>query len=97
MEWMQAIIIILSIAGLIQWFRSDIKSDMSRMETDLRNDFARLENDVKYISIRIDEDMRSQISRTDKLYEMYIQLQKENSQMLQTILKQPKNSKKTTA
>ncbi len=71
MEWMQAIMIILSIAGLIQWFRSDIKSDMSRMETDLRQDLSRLENDVRHIAIRIDANIVSQNARMDQLYQMF--------------------------
>lgn len=76
MEWLQVITIIFSLAGLFYWFRMDLKSDISRLDTDMKG----IRNDIT-------ADMRAQTARTDKLYEMFIQLQQENNDLIRALSK----------
>lgn len=68
MDWLQVITIVLSLAGflagLLYWFRMDLKADISRLDSDVKD----MRNEIK-------ADMRAQTARTDKLYEMFIDMQ----------------------
>lgn len=65
--------------GILRNFKDDIKTDMTIIKTDISN----LESDIR-------EDMRAHSSRIDKLYEMFVQLQRENNELLRSLLKQPR-------
>jgi hypothetical protein len=84
MDWIQVLTIIFSILGMLYWFRADLKTDISRLEGDIKS----IEGDIKSLENDIKSDVRSQTARTDKLYEMFIQLQRENNDLIKSL---PKN------
>jgi hypothetical protein len=53
MEWIQVITIIISLAGVMYWFKTDLEKDIHQLEKDIHD----LESDIK-----------GQTSRTDKLH-----------------------------
>lgn len=67
--------------GFLRNFKTDIKSDISRLDTDMKN----IRDDIK-------ADMRSHTARTDKLYEMFVELQRENNNLIRSLLNQPKTN-----
>jgi len=68
----------------------DLKSDISRLDGDLKSLGNRLDTDIKAVGTKMDADTRAQNSRTDKLYEMFVQLQRDNNEMIQTLMRKPK-------
>lgn len=66
MDWIQVITIIFSIAGIIYWFKSELEKDINRIDSD-----------IKGLANKVDADMKAQTVRTDQLYQMFIDLLKE--------------------
>lgn len=59
MDWIQTVLIILTVLGAAYYIHRDMKDDRERLHSDMK------------------EEMKSQTARTDRLYEMFIDLLKE--------------------
>lgn len=66
MDWIQVFTIIISLGGIIYWFKSDLEKDIQRLDVDVKSQNARLDLEAK-----------SQNIRTDQLYQMFIDLLRE--------------------
>lgn len=66
MDWVQVITIILSLAGVTYWFKSELEKDIQRIDTD-----------IKGLAQKLDIETKAQTARTDQLYQMFIDLLKE--------------------
>lgn len=69
MDWIQVITIILSLAGITYWFKSELEKDIQRIDSDMKSNNEKLEKWIQHST-----------SRSDQLYEMFIQLLKESKE-----------------
>lgn len=64
-----AVTVIGFVYGFLRNFKSDIQIDISRLDVD-----------IKDLGNKVEADMRAQTARTDKLYEMFIEMQNKMDQ-----------------
>lgn len=77
MDWIQAITLFFSLAGLLAgllyWFKNDLEKGINRLDNDLKILSKRLEAETKEQTRRLEANT----ARTDQLYQMFIDLLKE--------------------